>query len=365
MTTIRSRPARASALASACTLVLVTAAAAGPPGHWSTIASGAGIHGGAQEIGLARTADGTLHVAWRDDSGGTTVIKATSISASGKLGATTTAVAHVPIPSDPALTAGPSGLQLYFGAGAGSPIEGLATSGSASGAAWSAPVRIVPTTPSTPGVATAHDGTPFQTWAASSILVHRGLSGAAVHAISQPAGSSNQRPNIAADSSGSIWVTWCRYGGAQAGTIAQRIDPATGAPTGPQIQLPGSVTTYQGTVNPTCVLEATIARREPLVARAGGGVYAAGTAGYPRRSRVLLWRLDTSGVTRTLVAGRTTSKIRARIHRPGRRGGTRRPHLGGLDRQETTRKPHRRPPLEPGGNGRSELPSRPFRREAS
>jgi hypothetical protein len=304
----RTHGVQAIAALSAGALILAAAAAGGSPGHWSTIASGKGTHGAAQDIGLARTADGTLHVAWKDDSGSSAVIRTSSITASGQIGATKTAVSRVPIPSDPALAVGPSGLQLYFAAGAGSPIAGLATSGSATGSTWSTPVRIVPTTASTPGVANAADGTSFQTWAAPSILVHRGLSGTAPRAISSPAGSSNARPNIAADSGGALWVVWCRFGGTTFGTIAQRIDPATGAPTGPQIQLPGSTTKYQGSENASCVLEATIARREPLVARAGGGVYAAGTAGYPTLTRVLVWRLDASGVAGKLVAGQTTSK---------------------------------------------------------
>jgi hypothetical protein len=218
-------------------LILAATAAGGSPGHWSTIASGSGLHGGASEIGLARTSDGTLHLAWRDDSGSSPVIHTRSISASGQLGPTGTAISHVPVPSDPALAAGPSGLQLYFAAGAGSPIEGLAMSGSATGSSWSAPVRIVRTSASTPGVAYGSDGTSFQTWAAPSIVVHRGLSGTAPSAISSPAGSSNARPNIAADSSGGLWLVWCRFGGTAFGTIAQRINPATGAPTGPRGRL--------------------------------------------------------------------------------------------------------------------------------
>ena len=149
--------------------MLAATAAGGSAGHWSTIASGSGLRGAAQEIGLARTSDGTLHVAWRDDSGSSALIHTRSITTSGQLGPTQTAVSRAAVPSDPALAAGPSGLQLYFAAGAGSPIEGLATSGSATGTTWSAPVRIVPTTASTPSVANAADGTTFQTWAAPSI----------------------------------------------------------------------------------------------------------------------------------------------------------------------------------------------------
>ena len=65
----RTHGVQAIAALSAGALVLAAAAAGGSPGHWSTIASGKGTHGAAQDIGLARTADGTLHVAWKDDSG--------------------------------------------------------------------------------------------------------------------------------------------------------------------------------------------------------------------------------------------------------------------------------------------------------
>ena len=65
------------------------------------------------------------------------------------------------------------------------------------------------------------------------------------------------------------------------------------------MQLPGSVTNGQA----SCVLESEASRREPIAARAGGGVFVAGMSGYPTLDRVLLWRLDPSGsVAGTLVA---------------------------------------------------------------
>jgi hypothetical protein len=246
------------AAAAAFALLLATAATAGSPGKWSMLATGAGLHSNAQQIALARTPDGTLHVAWKEDSASLDVIHTRSITASGKLGAEATAVSHVPSPSDPALVTTPTGLQLYFAAGAGSPIEGLATSKStASGTSWSAPVRIVKSSSglATPAVTLAPDGTSFQAWSGSSIIVHRGLTATAPHVLTVPAGSSNERVNVAADTTGAgIWVAWCRYGGSKTGVIAQRINPATGAPLGAQIQLPGSVTTYQGQPNSTALV---------------------------------------------------------------------------------------------------------------
>ena len=54
--------------------------------------------------------------------------------------------------------------------------------------------------------------------------------------------------------------------------MAQRVDPSSGAPVGSELALPGSVTEFQGTQNATCVLDATVARHQPVAARAGGGV---------------------------------------------------------------------------------------------
>ena len=101
---------------------------------------------------------------------------------------------------------------------------------------------------------------------------------------------------------GALWVVWCRFGG-----TSLRHDRAANRP-GDRSARPARRSSCQArrrstrAPNATCVLEATIARG-PLVARAGGGVYAAGTAGYPTLERVLVWRLDASGVTRKLVGG--------------------------------------------------------------
>jgi hypothetical protein len=303
--------ARLALFAAFGALVLAAAAGAGGPGAWTTLAGGQDLVGAASEIGLARTPDGVLHVAWKQNVGASSVaIRTSAITASGSVGPAATAVANLPLPSDPALVAADGGLRLFFAAGAGSPVEGLATAtGSASGSSWSAPARIVNAAggEGTPGVTTAPDGTSFQTWAGSSIAVHRGLGATAPSLLPSSPGATDARPNVTADATGAVWVVWCRFGGSGVqGSMAQRIDPATGAAAGSPLQLPGSSTQYQGKPNSTCVLDATISRREPMAARVGGGVYAAGTSGYPRLSRVLVWRLDDGGVTRTLVAARTT-----------------------------------------------------------
>lgn len=296
----------AFAAASLACLLSAGSAEGGSPGRWSAIAQGAGVPTSAQDVGLARTSDGVLHVAWSQATGPrSAVIRVRSITPGGQLGVALTAVSGFGISADPTLVAASGGLRLFFAAG--TPIEGLLSSTSpAGGAPWSAPALVVDQELAyarTPGVTNALDGTPLQTWySGGDIIVHRGLSPTSgIHALTSA--GTNARPNIATDASGRVWVVWCRFGsGSPVGTLARQVDPSTGAPVGAQIQLPGSSTTFGGNRNAACVLEATVARRMPVAARVGGGVYAAGSSGYPTLTRLLVWRLDTAGVTRTLVA---------------------------------------------------------------
>ena len=252
-----------------------------------------------------------LHVAWKQDTGSlTSVIRTRAVSPAGSVGAEVTAVSGFALGGDPALLAQGGALRLFFPAG--TPLDGMLTATApASGSPWSAPAVVTSeeiARARTPGVTAAPDGTPIEVWdGASGIAVHRGLAPGGTVTLA-PQGGTNARANVATDTAGHAWVVWCRFAqSGPIGTIAQRVDPSTAAPAGAQLQLPGSVTEFQGTQNATCVLDATVARREPVAARVGGGVYTAGTSGYPKRTRVLLWRLDAAGVARTLVAASTRS----------------------------------------------------------
>lgn len=280
-----------SALATA--IALGGTAAAGAPGSWDTLATGESAPAVSQELGLARTPDGTLHVAWRE---GDSTVRARPISAAGRLGPMTTVAAGQGLGADPTLLSGGGELRAFFSSG--SPIEGLlSATAPQTGASWSAPALVVNAElvrGRTVGVTAAADGTPLQTWyTGGEIAVHRGLSGGPVFVFGE--GGVNSRPNIATDGrTGSVLVAWCNFGGAN-GVFVRRVDPASGAPVGPAVRLPGSTTDFQGTTQSTCVLESEVSRREPLVARAGGGFYVAGMGGYPTLDRVFLWRLDGSG----------------------------------------------------------------------
>jgi hypothetical protein len=148
-----------------------------------------------------------------------------------------------------------------------------------------------------PSATVRWDGRQFQTWyGASEIYLHRDLDETRPdHLFSASPPLSEFGPTVVADTPGRIWVSWCGFGGNAGGLFVQQADPASGEPIGAVRNLPGSTTPYRGAQVSTCNLERTVARRTPMVARAGGGVFIAGSAGYPTLSRVLVWRIDPSG----------------------------------------------------------------------
>jgi hypothetical protein len=278
-------------------LALAGTASAGPPGRWTVVTEGAHAPTASQELGVARTSDGTLNVAWTENL---TNVRARAISPAGQVGASGTIVAGSSLGADPTLLAIPGGLRVFF-AGV-IPTEGLLTA-TASGASgpWTTPTLIENADFArgrTAGVTTAPDGTPVETWySVADIVVHRGLSPGGDVQISS--GGTNVRPDIVTDASGTAFVAWCNFGPGAQGVLVRRVNPATGSPIDAAVSLPASVTNSQA----SCVLESEASRREPIAARVGGGVFVAGTSGYPSLNRVLLWRLDSSGsVVSTLVA---------------------------------------------------------------
>jgi hypothetical protein len=287
--------------------VTAGAADAGRPGRWDVVVSGANAPAVSQELGVARTADGSLHVAWRE---GFNAVRARTISAAGALGAASTVVAGWDLGADPTLIAS-AGVRAFF-AGV-TPVEGLNTSTApAASSAWSAPALVDDrefARGRTAGAAVLPSGVPLLTWySAGDIVVRSGVTpGAPLYTLT--AGGSNTRPNVAADAAGNALVAWCEFTGGTRGVFVQRVG-ANGAPAGGAVKLPGSTTNdATGIPQAACVLESTVSRREPIVARAGGGFFVAGTSGYPALNRVLVWRLDASGAVSgsIVVATSTTS----------------------------------------------------------
>ena len=138
-----TRRATACLLTAAALLVAAPAAQGGTPGRWTRVTSGP--KGSLLDsVGLARTRDGVLHVAWvRADSPSQDTLLHTAITAGGSVRPAST-IFTWPSISQPALVApGGTGLRVLWGAigrTPGDPVNDLVTDTSdASGATWSPP----------------------------------------------------------------------------------------------------------------------------------------------------------------------------------------------------------------------------------
>ncbi|MDF2750498.1 MAG: hypothetical protein K0T00_1674 [Gaiellaceae bacterium] len=304
----RSRRAYALGAVIVAALACVGATTAGVPGRWDVVVQGAEVPGNsASELGLARAAGGVLHVAWKERTGPLTeAIRHRTVSPAGRVGPVSTIASGWASLSDPELVVAAGRVRAYFGGQRTTdptdPLTGLLwASAPVSGGPWTPPAVIHARNNTggarNPSVAVGRDGTDYQAWyGASEIYVHRGLDPAAPdHLFTASPALTEFGPTVVADAAGRVWVSWCGFGGSGGGLFVQRADPASGAPIGAPRKLPGSTTPYGGTQHSTCNLERTAARRTPMVARAGGGVFVAGSAGYPALSRVHVWRIDPSG----------------------------------------------------------------------
>jgi len=306
---------RASTVVVICLVALVCAgaASAGPPGDWDVVVQGANVPGGmASELGLARTPDGRLHVAWKEQaptrSTGPQLVHIAHawVSAAGRLSGNRRFIGDWVGMGDPELVVeSGGGLRVYFSGRrttqSGEPLAGLltATAPASNVFSWSAPEVIHNRNGAGVRVHSAtvgRDGTHYQAWYGSGgILLHRGLDASLGDNLFTAGPTVNQAgPTVVDDAAGRIWVGWCG-GGSAGGLFVQRADPASGAPIGAARKLPGSTTRFEGTQVSTCNLERTDIRRTPMVARAGGGVFIAGSTGYPGLRRVNVWRIDPSG----------------------------------------------------------------------
>lgn len=271
---------------------LAASAQAGTTKRWERLT--AEDDGATYQVGLARTADGVLHVAWqRNETGSKGSLHHTSIAASGRFGPTTTIVPNWEFISYPDLVLTPDGgLRAFFGGiETTSPSEtntqmNTATA-PASGAPWSVQTSNVnrPGTSGTEGAgaAAAFDGTPFVSWAPTvGLFVHRGTSSATPdHQYRPPptTGCCDYNPDLAVDgATGQMMIAWFSNATGREGVWAREVNTATGAPAGTPVRMPGPSTSQ-------------MVARTPVAGRPGkAGVYVA----YPVGNRVLLWRVGSS-----------------------------------------------------------------------
>ncbi len=276
-------------LAAALMLMAPTAADAAP---WRQVTASGGDS--VDQVGLVRTSDGVLHVAWHDDGD----LLHTAIGRNGKLGATSPIQSGWTGHMDAALTAVPGGIRVVWGAirsdDTSDPNQDLNTARSTTGgASWQlTPGSIIPRGAQAYGsdaaATTLPDGTVLEAWAGTlGTWVHSGLDPATPNMDYQaPLGTYGYQPGLASDAGGRAMMAWFSSGSTQRGVVAQGVN-ADGSPAGATMTMPGSqVMVGGGTVSKT-----------PIVARAGGGFYVGYAIGYPTASRVRVWRAGAGSAT--------------------------------------------------------------------
>jgi hypothetical protein len=277
-------------LAAALTLAAAPAAQAAT---WKqvTAAGGASI----DQVGLARTSDGVLHVAWHKGSD----LSHTAITRDGRIGATSPIQSGWTGHQDAALTVVPGGIRAFWGAirsiDSSDPNRELNSAFSADGgASWQlTPGSVVPGGAQAYGsdasATTLPNGTTLQAFAGTlGTWVHAGLDPATPNTNFMAAiGNYGNYPGLASDAGGRAMMAWFSSADANRGVLAQGVN-ADGTPSGAVMTMPGSsVMIGGGTVSKT-----------PIVARAkNGGFYVAYALGYPTANQVRVWRVGASSAT--------------------------------------------------------------------
>lgn len=295
-------------------LLMVSAPASAATFKWTRVGPSAVNFA---QPGLARTADGILHMVWVQDTGSNSEdIHHTSISPDGVVGSTAPIQSGwVLIQARPDVEVAPDGSlrAMWDGARTTNPGETNTSVNTAT-----APSSGTPWTLQTGNVAEgsgefgggiaftyAADGTPIEV--SDGAWVHRGLSPSSSQDYDYQAalgGCCAYGGNIARDlASGEIFIVWYSNDNPVAtpeegdpGIHARQVDPATGAPAGAPLPMPGSTTIYNGREESHHPIA-----RIPLVARVGGGLYTIYAGGYPNLNKVLVWKIgspDSAAIVR-------------------------------------------------------------------
>src|SRR5262245_9030897 len=118
--------------------LLASGASAGTTTSWSRVTDSGGRN--IDQVGLARTGDGVLHVVWRRQSGTEESVRHAAIQPNGTVGTPTTAVGGLRGLGDPDLVLNTDGgLLAFFGAITPSPGGVRMSSTSAAATSWSSP----------------------------------------------------------------------------------------------------------------------------------------------------------------------------------------------------------------------------------
>ena len=258
------------------------------------------------QVGLLRTSDGVLHLAWHRPTGpNTDDLLHTVIARNGKLGATNPIATGWTGFQNAALVLDPGGMRAFVGAirttDPADPQDELNTMLSPDGgASWALQAgNVVPDGGQAYGSPVAAtllpSGVTLQAWAGTlGTWVHAGLSPSTPnHDFQAPIGNYGYDPNLVTDASGRTVMAWYSSASGRLGVLAQDVAP-DGSPVGSAVTMPG-----------TGDMRVGMAGLTPIVARAGGGIYVAYPTGYPAMDRVRLWRVG-AGSARQIARLRGT-----------------------------------------------------------
>lgn len=272
-----------------CVIVAVAIAVCGaaPAGaaRWQRVTTPDGAS--SDQVGLARTGDGALHVAWHRQTGPNAEdLRHTLITRAGRIGATTAIQSGWTGFTNTALVVEPGGLRAFWGGFRTTDTSdpqretntALSTDG---GASWALqPGQVNPN--GAQSYASSHaatvraDGSMLQAFAGTlGTWVHAGLSPAAPNVNFMAGLQYGNDPNLATDATNRTVMAWYSNATGRLGVLAQDV-AADGSPGPGPLTMPGTDTMNVGMLG-----------RTPLAARAGGGFYVA----YPTPGGVRVWRV--------------------------------------------------------------------------
>ncbi|MEP6892584.1 MAG: hypothetical protein ABI927_02285 [Gaiellaceae bacterium] len=279
-------------------LAVVCVAAAGPPGAWTRAGKRPGSPGfGA---GIARTADGVLHIVSLRRAGKKLELWQVQIGSDGRLIGSNAILRGWSTLANPALVpSADGGLRLFVGGNhsrsAANPGLVTATAPQA-GAPWT--LQPDPVSPgedaavANAGASTAKDGTPIAVWATPTGLHYRyDVDPAGTDVVMVLPGCCASEPAAATDgATGQSYVAWGSNAARASGVLVQPIGPDRVS--GHRLYAPGSTSKQRAAAVPRGERVAISGRR------GGGGVYVAYSVGSPIVQGVVLWPV---GAPRTAV----------------------------------------------------------------
>ena len=276
--------------------VAALAAQAGPPGKWTRVTDPNGRN--IDQVGLARTGNGVLHVFWKRRVGPTTdALRHTPITPAGKVGGSSQVLSPLRAISGPDAVVLPDGRLRVFFAGLGDTPEAagaMAATGTAAGTGWQPEgVRVSSGTTSLDSVGAALTASGESVFGFTHSFVaafHVGVSAGDQDVEVQV---NNQCCDYMADlatdaKSGQTWLAYFSNAKGRTGTWVQQVLPGVGKP----LLVPGSASKGQAL---------GVDQRVAITSRLGQpGVHVAVCQGYPVCTKALLWRVG----GKSLVVGK-------------------------------------------------------------